>query len=61
VIEPFAAVHHSEHGGYGSVIPVAAPLIDGTAMWLTVQFSRVAGGAPRDSRAGLSKLNSMQG
>ena len=25
----------------------------------TVQFSRVAGGAPRDSRAGLSKLNSM--
>jgi hypothetical protein len=25
----------------------------------TVQFSRAAGGAPRDSRAGLSKLNSM--
>jgi hypothetical protein len=41
------------------VIPVAAPLIDGTAMWLLCSFQGSQGGAPRDSRAGLSKLNSM--
>lgn len=30
----------------GSVIPVAVALIDATAMWLTVQFSKVAGRRP---------------
>ncbi len=43
----------------GSVIPVAAPLIEGAAMWLLCSFQGSRGGAPRDSRAGLSKLNSM--
>ena len=43
----------------GSVIPVAVMLIVMTAMWLLCSFQGSQGGAPRDSRAGLSKLNSM--
>jgi hypothetical protein len=44
----------------GSVIPVAVPAYrKGTAMWLLCSFQGPQGGAPRDSRAGLSKLNSM--
>jgi hypothetical protein len=34
----------------GSVIPVAAPLIEGAAMWLLCSFQGPQGGAPRDSR-----------
>jgi hypothetical protein len=44
----------------GSVIPVAvAAYRNATAMWLLCSFQGSSGGAPRDSRAGLSKLNSM--
>jgi hypothetical protein len=44
----------------GSVIPVAvAAYRNATAMWLLCSFQGSWGGAPRDSRAGLSKLNSM--
>jgi hypothetical protein len=43
----------------GSVIPVVVVLIVTTTMWLLCSFQGPQGGAPRDSRAGLSKLNSM--
>jgi hypothetical protein len=41
------------------VIPVVVVLIVTTTMWLLCSFQGPQGGAPRDSRAGLSKLNSM--
>jgi len=41
------------------VIPVAVVLIVTTTMWLLCSFQGPQGDAPRDSRAGLSKLNSM--